>query len=129
MSHPGSVSEVGPEGGPPPKPGVGPGAFAAIDMRVGRIVAVEAFPEARRPAWKLTVDLGPVLGVRRTSAQVTNYPREALLDRLVVAAVNLGTKRIAGFPSEILVLGSLDPDGSVRLLQPDPDAPLGSPIA
>lgn len=98
------------------KPEVGIAGFAALDLRVGRIDEVEAFPEARRPAWKLTVDFGPVLGVLRTSAQITNYPREQLLDRLVVGAVNLGRKRIAGFESQFLVLGALEPDGTVMLL-------------
>src|SRR3954469_23158574 len=90
--------------------------FAAIDLRAGRVVAVEPFPEARKPAWKLTVDFGPSIGELRTSAQVTNYPTEELLGRMVIGAVNLGTKRIAGFTSEFLVLGTLDAAGTVTLL-------------
>jgi tRNA-binding protein len=112
-----------------PKLEVGPEAFFALDLRVGRIVGVEEFPEARTPAWKLTVDFGPVLGRLGTSAQITNYPREALLERLVAAAVNIGPKRIAGFTSQCLVLGSLDADGTVRLLAPDPGAVPGACIA
>lgn len=111
------------------KPDVEPGQFFAIDMRVGQVTAVEPFPEARKPARKLTVDFGPVLGVRRTSAQVTNYRADELLGRRVVGAVNLGVRRIAGFRSEFLVLGGLQPDGTVRLLEVDDDLPLGAPIA
>ncbi len=113
----------------PVKPDVGTDAFFALDLRVGRIRAVEPFPEARAPAWKLTVDFGPVVGERRTSAQVTNYGADDLVGRLVVGAVNLGAKRIAGFRSEFLVLGSIEPDGTVLLLDPDPRAHPGDPIA
>ncbi|MBN2624002.1 MAG: tRNA-binding protein [Acidimicrobiales bacterium] len=98
-------------------------------MRAGRIVDVEPFPEARKPAWKLTVDFGPVVGTLRTSAQVTNYSAEQLQGRLVVGALNLGRKRIAGFTSEFLVLGALDPDGTVRLLELPDDVQVGAPIA
>lgn len=98
------------------KPDVDAAQFFAIDMRVGMVTAVEAFPEARKPAWKLTVDFGPSVGRLRTSAQITNYSHADLLGRLVVGAINLGDKRIAGFPSQFLVLGALDPDGTVRLL-------------
>lgn len=112
-----------------PKPDVTPSDFFAIDLRVGRVTDVEAFPEARKPAWKLTVDFGPVLGVRRTSAQVTNYTPDQLVGRRVVGAVNLGARRIAGFRSEFLVLGGLQPDGTVLLLEVDDDLPLGAPIA
>lgn len=103
----------------PCKPDISPDDFFALDLRVGRVEAVDAFPEARTPAWKLTVDFGPAIGSLRTSAQVTNYGREDLLGRLVVGAVNLGTKRIAGFESEFLVLGALEPDGTVHLLDVD----------
>jgi tRNA-binding protein len=111
------------------KPDVGPEAFAALDLRVGRVTGVEAFPEARKPAWKLTVDFGPVVGTLRTSAQVTDYPADDLLGRQVVGAINLGSRRIAGFTSEFLVLGGLEPDGTVRLLAPDADLPPGAPVA
>lgn len=103
--------------------------FGALDLRVGRVVEVEAFPEARRPAWKLAVDFGPELGVRWTSAQVTRYAADDLLGRQVVGAVNLGSRRIAGFESQFLVLGALDREGAVHLLTPDADVPPGSPIA
>ena len=111
------------------KPDVGADGFFAVDMRAGIVTAVEPFPEARKPAWKLTVDFGPVVGTLRTSAQVTNYTADDLAGRLVVGALNLGRKRIAGFTSEFLILGALDPDGTVRLLElPDGVRP-GAPIA
>ena len=112
-----------------PKPAVDAADFFAIDLRVGEVVEVEPFPEARKPSWKLTVDFGPVLGTLRTSAQVTSYAREDLLGRRVVGAVNLGVRRIAGFRSEFLVLGGLQPDGTVHLLGVDEALPLGAPVA
>jgi tRNA-binding protein len=111
------------------KPDVGAEGFFAVDMRAGRVTAVEPFPEARKPAWKLTVDFGPVVGPLRTSAQVTNYSADELTGRLVVGALNLGRKRIAGFTSEFLILGALDPDGTVRLLELPDDVGVGAPIA
>jgi tRNA-binding protein len=105
-----------------------PEAFAAVDMRVGRVVAVEEFCGARMPAWKLRIDLGP-LGKRQSSAQVTHYPADELVGRDVVCAVNLGSKRIAGFVSECLLLGAVGDDGVVRLLRPDAGARPGDPIA
>ena len=113
----------------PRKAEVGADGFFALDLRAGRVLEVEPFPEARKPAWKLTVDFGPVIGQLRTSAQVTNYDADELRGRLVVGAVNLGTKRIAGFTSEFLVLGALDPDGTVRLLQLEDDVQPGAPVA
>lgn len=113
----------------PRKAEVGADGFFALDLRAGRVLEVEPFPEARKPAWKLTVDFGPVIGQLRTSAQVTNYDADELRGRLVVGAVNLGSKRIAGFTSEFLVLGALDPDGTVRLLQLEDDVQPGAPVA
>ncbi len=103
--------------------------FEAVDMRVGRVAAVEPFPEARNPAWKLTIDFGPDLGMRRSSAQLTHYPAEALAGRLVVAVVNVPERRIAGFCSEVLVLGALDPDRGVVLLRPESECAPGARIA
>jgi tRNA-binding protein len=111
------------------KPDVGAEGFFALDLRTGRVVDVEPFPEARKPAWKLTVDFGPVVGTLRTSAQITNYPASELEGRLVVGAINLGRKRIAGFTSEFLVLGALDPDGTVRLLEVPDGVGAGAPVA
>ena len=94
--------------------------FFAIDMRVGTVVAATPFPEARKPAIKLEIDFGPELGRRRSSAQLTRrYTPEQLLGRQVVAAVNLGTRRIAGYVSEVLVLGGLPEEGDVVLLAID----------
>jgi len=108
---------------------VGAEGYFALDIRVGRVVDVESFPEARKPAWKLTADFGPVIGELRSSAQLTHSSREQLIGRLVVGAVNLGPKRIAGFTSEFLVLGSLEPDGTVRLLQLEEGVEPGAPVA
>jgi tRNA-binding protein len=113
----------------PRKPAIEPESFFSLDIRVGRVVAVEPFPEARDPAWKLAVDFGRAVGVLHTSAKITNYAREELVDRIVVGAINLPPKRIAGFVSEFLVLGALEPDGTVRLLSPDGDVAPGAPIA
>ena len=112
-----------------PKAEVGAEGFFAVDMRTGRVTAVEPFPEARRPACKLTVDFGPVTGTLRTRAQVTNYTSDELVGRIVVGALNLGRKRIAGFTSEFLILGALDRDGTVRLLELPEGVEPGAPIA
>ncbi|HVF52978.1 MAG TPA: tRNA-binding protein [Actinomycetota bacterium] len=113
----------------PRKDDVGAAAFFTVDMRAGRVVEVDDFPEARKPAWKLAVDFGPVVGMLRTSAQVKNYTRDELLGRMVVGALNLGRKKIAGFTSEFLILGALDPDGTVRLLGLEDGVEPGAPIA
>jgi len=102
--------------------------FAAVDMRVGRVVEVEDFPEARKPAWKLAIDFGPEIGVKRSSAQVTNYAREALEGRRVIAVVNFPPRQIGPVRSEVLVLGASDAEGRVILLAPDADVPLGARI-
>ena len=102
--------------------------FLAVDMRVGRVMGVEEFPEARKPAWKLTVDFGAEIGVRRSSAQITNYPREELEGRLVVAVVNFPPRQIGPFMSEVLCLGASDEEGRIILLEPRSDVPLGARI-
>ena len=99
--------------------------FERVDMRVGRIVAVEDFPEARKPAWKLHLDFGPELGERTSSAQITNYTREELEGTLVVAVVNFPPRQIGPVRSEVLVLGVPDEEGRVILLRPSRDVPLG----
>jgi tRNA-binding protein len=103
--------------------------FAKVDMRVGRIVEVEDFPEARRPAWKLRIDFGPELGVKRSSAQITNYTREELEGRLVVAVVNFPPRQIGPVRSEVLVLGAVADDHPVLLLEPDVGSQLGDRVA
>ncbi len=102
--------------------------FNAVDMRVGRIIAVDDFPEARVPAWKLTIDFGPEVGVKRSSAQITNYSPDELQDTLIVAVVNFPPRRIGPFSSEVLVLGAIDDEQGVVLLRPDRGAALGSSI-
>jgi tRNA-binding protein len=105
--------------------------FQQVDMRIGRVLAVEEFPEARKPAWKLTIDFGPELGVKRSSAQITHYRREQLLGTLVTAVVNFPPRQIGPFMSEVLVLGALDesdPTHPIVLLRPDRGAAPGSPI-
>jgi len=104
------------------------GQFTAVDMRVGRVVAVEEFPEARIPAWKLTIDFGPEIGTKRSSAQITHYSREQLEGSLVVGVVNLAPRIIARFKSEVLVLGAIDETEGVVLLRPDKEVAVGSPI-
>ena len=101
--------------------------FDAVDMRVGRIVEVEDFPEARRPAWKLRVDFGPEIGIKRSSAQIKNYAREELEGRLVIGVVNFPPRQIGPVRSEVLVLGTYSDDG-VLLLSPEPHAALGDRV-
>jgi tRNA-binding protein len=98
--------------------------FARLDIRVGRIVAVEDFPEARKPAWKLQIDFGPEIGVRASSAQITNYAREELDGRLVLGVVNFPPRQIGPFRSEVLTLGTYS-GGVVLLVDPAADAQPG----
>ena len=102
--------------------------FLTVDMRVGRVMAVDDFPEARKPAWKLTIDFGPEIGIKRSSAQIRNYRREELLGTLVVAVVNFPPRQIGPFMSQVLVIGALDDELGVVLLRPDQDAAIGSRI-
>jgi len=103
--------------------------FLKVDIRVGRIIHVEDFPEAHKPAYRLTIDFGK-LGVKKSSAQITRrYTKEQLLDRQIVAVVNFSPKRIGNFVSEALVLGAVTSNNEVVLLKPDEDVELGDRIA
>jgi tRNA-binding protein len=102
--------------------------FIVVDIRVGTVTEVEAFPEARKPAWKLTIDFGSEVGVKRSSAQITHYRREELEGRQVVAVVNFPPRRIGPFLSEVLVLGALDDEKHVVLLRPDTDVADGDRV-
>lgn len=98
----------------------------ALDIRVGRIVAAEAFPEARKPAYKLMIDFGPAIGIKRSSAQITeNYTPDALIGRQVLAVVNLPPRQIGPFLSDVLTLGVPDAEGAVVLIRPDSAVPEG----
>jgi tRNA-binding protein len=103
------------------------GEFQRVDIRVGRVVDVQDFPEARKPAYKLRIDFGAEIGIRKSSAQATKYySRAQLLNRLVVAVVNFPPKQIGPYLSEVLTLGVPDGDGGVVLLVPERDVPLGA---
>jgi len=100
--------------------------FEKVDVRVGRVIRADEFPEARKPAYKLLIDFGPEIGTRRSSAQLTQrYRREELEGRLVVAVVNFPPRQIGPFMSEVLTLGVPDADGAVVLLVPDKDVGVG----
>ncbi len=99
--------------------------FMKVDIRVGRVVRVEDFPEARKPAWKLLIDFGPEIGEKRSSAQIKNYSRDELEDSLVLAVVNFPPRQIGPFMSEVLTLGVPDEEGQVILLRPRSDVPVG----
>jgi tRNA-binding protein len=102
--------------------------FERVDMRVGRVIEAEPFPEARKPAYKLRIDFGP-LGVRRSSAQLTTrYRPEELRGKLVIAVLNFPARQIGPLRSDVLVLGVPDPDGAVVLLEPSVDVPLGGRV-
>ena len=110
-----------------PLPPVDPEQFFGVDVRSAVITDVRDFPEARRPAYQLRLDLGP-LGERVSSAQISTYSKDELLGATVVCVVNFPPRRVAGFTSEVLVLGVYDPDGNVVLLRPDRPVPPGHQV-
>ena len=103
--------------------------FDRVDVRVGRIIRAEAFPQARKPAYKLTIDFGPAIGTKRSSAQLTqHYEASALEGRRVLAVVNFPPRQIGPFMSEVLTLGVPDDEGAVVLVVPDKNVPLGGKL-
>ncbi len=103
--------------------------FRRVDLRIGSIIDVKDFPEARNPSYRLWIDFGP-LGVKRSSAAIQSwYPKDALIGRRVVAVVNFPPKQVANFLSEVLVLGAVQADGRVVLLRPDEEGELGARVA
>jgi len=110
-------------------PSIGWDDFARVELRVGRVVTADAFPEARKPAYKLVIDFGPEIGIRKSSAQLTAlYRLEELVGRLVVGVVNFPPKQIGPFVSECLVTGFPDENGNVALCVPDKAVPLGAKL-
>ena len=103
--------------------------FAKVDIRVGRILEAEEFPQARKPAYKLRIDFGPAIGIKNSSAQITKYyePKD-LVGKLVLGVVNFPPRQIATFFSDVLTLGVILGEGDICLIHPDRDVPLGSPI-
>ena len=103
--------------------------FTKVELRVGRVLGVQAFPEARQPAYKLEVDFGEEIGIRKSSAQITQlYQAQELVGRQVVAVVNFPRKQIGPFMSECLVTGFYNEDGHVALCVPDKEVPLGAKL-
>ena len=101
--------------------------FLAVDIRVGTVVAVEPFPEARKPSWKLRIDFGPGIGIKKSSAQIVDhYTAEGLVSRQVAAVVNFPPRQIGRFMSEVLTVGSPDANGAVVLIRPDRPVPNGA---
>ncbi|WP_420433488.1 tRNA-binding protein [Hyphobacterium sp.] len=104
--------------------------FLKVDIRVGRIVRAETFPEARKPAYRLWIDFGPAIGEKKSAAQITvHYATDDLVGRRVMAVVNFPPRQIGPVRSEVLVLGFADEDGAIRLAAPDGDVPLGARMA
>ena len=103
--------------------------FFELDIRVGKIINAEIFIEAKKPAYKLTIDFGDFIGTKKTSAQITNYKLDELQEKSCVAVINLGNKQIGPFMSECLVLGSISENGDVLLLQPSDKAELGDKVS
>ncbi len=103
--------------------------FSKVDIRVGTIIHIEDFPEARKPAYKLTIDFGPTIGTKKSSAQITyHYKKDDLIGKQVICVVNFPPRQIGPFMSEVLTLGLPDEQGNVILLQPTHKVPLGGKL-
>jgi tRNA-binding protein len=103
--------------------------FMELDIRVGEIISVEEFPEIKKPSYILNIDFGEEIGIKKTSAQITNYSLESLINRKCVAVLNLGEKQIGRIMSQCLILGSIDDKGNVLLLKPDERSSLGDNVS
>ena len=103
--------------------------FIELDIRVGKIVSAEEFPEIIKPSYILNIDFGEEIGIKKTSAQITNYSIESLINKKCIGIINLGDKQIGSIMSQCLVLGSTDMNGDVLLLNPDKDASLGDKVS
>lgn len=105
------------------------GLFSKLDIRVGKIVKAEVFEEAIKPAYILTIDFGEEIGIKKTSAQITNYDLNSLIDKKCIAVINLGEKQIGPIMSQCLVLGSISSNGDVLLLSPEEASELGDRVS
>ena len=103
--------------------------FASLDIRVGEILEVEDFPEALNPSYIIRINFGDAIGIKKTSAQVTNYTKESLIGRKCIAIVNLGDKQIGPIISQCLILGSISKNNTVQLLSPEENVSIGDRIA
>ena len=102
--------------------------FLKVDVRVGKIAEVSEFPEAKNPSYKLKIDFGNEIGTKKSSAQITNYSKDELLGKLVLAVVNFPPKQIANFNSEVLTLGLPDGSGKIVLIQPEREVETGGRV-
>ena len=103
--------------------------FIELDIRVGKIISAEEFAEINKPSYLLNIDFGEEIGIKKTSAQITNYPLESLINKKCIAVINLGDKQIGSIMSQCLILGSIDKDGKVLLLSPDESSSLGDKVS
>ena len=103
--------------------------FMELDIRVWKIISAEEFPEIKKPSYLLNIDFGEEIGIKKTSAQITNYSLEALINRKCIGIINLGEKQIGSIMSQCLILGSIDKEGNVLLLNPDEDSSLGDKVS
>lgn len=100
--------------------------FQKLDIRVGKVISAEDFPEAKKPAYKLTIDFGAEIGIKRSSVQITqNYAKEELVGKLILGVVNFPPRQVGPFMSEVLTLGVPDEEGNVVLVEPDKEVPFG----